>query len=97
MQKALTLMNLQLHHVVSDVIGVTGMKIVRAIVAEKRDAATLAACATYVARSLSRSRLLVRLSHHHGAYCAYGVEGLVRWQSALRRNRTAARECAVAH
>ena len=29
MQKALTQMNLQLHHVVSDVTGVTGMKIVR--------------------------------------------------------------------
>jgi hypothetical protein len=29
-QKALTFMNLQLHHVVSDVTGVTGMKIIRA-------------------------------------------------------------------
>lgn len=32
MQKALTLTNLQLHHVVSDIIGATGMKLVRAIV-----------------------------------------------------------------
>ena len=32
MQKALMQMNLQLHHVVSDVTGVTGMKIIRAIV-----------------------------------------------------------------
>jgi hypothetical protein len=30
MQKALTHMNLQLHHVVSDVTGVTGMRIIRA-------------------------------------------------------------------
>ena len=43
MQKALTFMNLQLHHVVSDVTGVTGLKIVRAIVAGERDAAVLAA------------------------------------------------------
>ena len=43
MQKALTFMNLQLHHVVSDVTGVTGLKIVRAIVAGERDAAALAA------------------------------------------------------
>ncbi len=43
MQKALTLMNLQLHHVVSDVTGVTGMKIIRAIVGGQRDPDVLAA------------------------------------------------------
>lgn len=37
MQKALMQMNLQLHHVVSDITGVTGMKILRAIVAGERD------------------------------------------------------------
>ena len=42
MQKALTHMNLQLHHVVSDVTGVTGMKIIRAIVAGERDPDILA-------------------------------------------------------
>jgi transposase len=42
MQKALTLMNLQLHHVVSDVTGVTGMKIIRAIVDGQRDPDVLA-------------------------------------------------------
>ena len=42
MQKALTLMNLQLHHVVSDVTGVTGMKIIRAIAKGERDPQVLA-------------------------------------------------------
>lgn len=42
MQKALTLMNLQLHHVVSDVTGATGMKIIRAIVGGQRDPHVLA-------------------------------------------------------
>ena len=42
MQKALTFMNLQLHHVVSDVTGVTGMKIIRAIVSGQRDPKVLA-------------------------------------------------------
>jgi len=42
MQKAQIHMNLQLHHVVSDVTGVTGMRIIRAIVAGERDAARLA-------------------------------------------------------
>lgn len=42
MQKAMMQMNVQLHHVVSDITGVTGMKIVRAIVAGVRDPAQLA-------------------------------------------------------
>lgn len=42
-QKALEQMNVQLHKVVSDVTGVTGMKILRAIVAGERDPRVLAA------------------------------------------------------
>jgi len=42
MQKAMTEMNLQLHHVVSDIAGATGMRIIRAIVAGERDPAVLA-------------------------------------------------------
>src|SRR6202035_4045347 len=42
MQKALTQMNLQLHHVISDITGVTGMAIIRAIVAGERDPKVLA-------------------------------------------------------
>lgn len=43
MQKALTQMNLQLHHVVTDITGTTGMAIIRAVVAGERDPAVLAA------------------------------------------------------
>ena len=42
MQKALMQMNLQLHHVISDITGVTGMTIIRAIVAGERDTNVLA-------------------------------------------------------
>jgi transposase len=42
MQKALMQMHVQLHHVVSDITGATGMKIVRAIVAGNHDPVTLA-------------------------------------------------------
>jgi hypothetical protein len=42
MQKALTLMNVQLHQVVEDVTGTTSKKIIRAIVAGKRNADSLA-------------------------------------------------------
>src|ERR1700685_1785440 len=43
MQKALMQMNLQLHHVVADITGVTGMKILRDIVAGETDPDVLAA------------------------------------------------------
>ena len=43
MQKAMTHMNLQLHHVLSDISGVTGLKIIRAIVDGERDPDALAA------------------------------------------------------
>jgi transposase len=42
MQKAMSQMNLQLHNVLSDITGVTGMKIIRDIVSGERDAKMLA-------------------------------------------------------
>lgn len=43
MQKALTFMNIQLQHVISNITGVTGMRIIRAIIAGERDPDKLAA------------------------------------------------------
>ena len=43
MQKALMQMNVQLHHIVSDITGATGMRIIRGIVTGERDPAALAA------------------------------------------------------
>ena len=42
MQKALMQMNLQLHHVIADITGATGLRILRAIVAGERDPHVLA-------------------------------------------------------
>ena len=42
MQKAFNEMNIQLHHVISDITGVTGMKIIKAIIDGERNASTLA-------------------------------------------------------
>lgn len=50
MQKALTQMNVQLHKVVSDITGTTGMAIIRAIVAGERDPQILAAKKHYRAK-----------------------------------------------
>ncbi len=47
MQKALNQMNLQLHHVVSDITGVTGMRIINAMVEGEKDPATLAQLRDY--------------------------------------------------
>jgi transposase len=47
MQKALMQMNLQLQHVVADITGVTGMRIVRAIAAGERDPRILASYRNY--------------------------------------------------
>src|SRR6202051_1453258 len=47
MQKALTEMNLQLHHVVADITGVTGLRIIRAILAGEHDPKTLARLRDY--------------------------------------------------
>jgi len=43
MQKALIQMNLHLHKVISDITGLTGMAIIRAIVSGERDPQVLAA------------------------------------------------------
>ena len=42
MQKAMTEMNLQLHHVVADITGATGQRIIRAIIAGERNPSVLA-------------------------------------------------------
>jgi transposase len=47
MQKALTQMNLQIHHVINDITGLTGLAIIDAILAGERDPATLAALRHY--------------------------------------------------
>ena len=51
MQKALNEMNIQLHHVISDITGVTGISIIKAIIAGERDANKLAAFRDYRIKS----------------------------------------------
>ncbi|MCL4854841.1 MAG: IS110 family transposase [Bryobacteraceae bacterium] len=51
MQKALTQMNVQLHHVISDITGLTGMSIVDAILAGERDPEELAKLRHYRIRA----------------------------------------------
>jgi len=64
MQKALTQMNLHLHVVLSDVTGVSGMKILRAIVAGEHDPVQLASLADTQVRA-SREEIAQALSGHY--------------------------------
>ncbi|HKV12795.1 MAG TPA: IS110 family transposase [Thermoanaerobaculia bacterium] len=85
LQKALTQMNIQLHHVISDLMGVTGQAIVRAIVAGERDAQVLAglrdrrirADEAQIARSLEgtwRAEHLFSLKQALALYDAYASQ-----------------------
>ena len=64
MQKALTQMNVQLHVVLSDITGVSGMKILRAIAAGQHDPIELAKLANAQVRS-SREEIAQALSGHY--------------------------------
>jgi transposase len=55
MQKALTQMNVQLHKVISDITGVTGMRIIRAILSGERDPVKLAQMKNYRIQSTTET------------------------------------------
>jgi transposase len=76
MQKALVQMNLQLHNVLSDITGVTGMSILRDIIAGKTDPAQLARHRDYRCRA-SEQDLIESLTGH------YRPEHLFALQQAL--------------
>ena len=95
LQKALTQMNIQLHHVISDLMGVTGQAIVRAIVAGERDAQVLAslrdrrirADQAQIARSLEgtwRAEHLFSLKQALALYDAYASQ-IVDCDAELQR------------
>ncbi len=78
MQKALTQMNIQLANTISDVVGETGQKILRAIVAGERDGMALA--------KLKNGRIHVSLDE-----IARSLQG--NWPNATRRSRPNCQPC----
>ena len=104
MQKALMQMNVQLHHVVTDITGETGMRIIRAVVAGERDAAALAthrdrrchASQAEIAAALAGNWreehvfALAQALELYDAYHAKVVECDLRIEAVLRRLRDAA-------
>ena len=87
MQKALVEMNVQLHHVVSDITGETGMRIVRSIVAGDRDPAQLAQhrdprCKASV--ETIRDALVGNYREEHVFALTQALEFYDRYQQAIR-------------
>ncbi|MGY4291838.1 hypothetical protein ACVWXO_011104 [Bradyrhizobium sp. LM2.7] len=81
MQKALTEMNLQLHHVVADITGATGLCIIRAILAGERDPEALACLRHYSCHS-SAETIAKALT---GSYRAEHLFALEQAHCPLRR------------
>ena len=79
-QKSLAQMNLQLHHVLSDITGVTGLRILDAILGGERDAAKLAPLRDYRVRS-SEETIAEALTGN------YRDEHVFTWRQALEAYR----------
>jgi transposase len=73
MQKALTEMNLQLHHVVSDITGATGLRIIRAILAGEHDPVILASLRDIRCHSSSET-IEKALTGHYRAEHLFALE-----------------------
>jgi len=72
MQKALMQMNVQLHHLVTDVTGATGMRIIRAIAAGETDPAVLAKSRDLRCKS-SQETIREALSGNYRAEHVFGL------------------------
>ena len=84
MQKAMTEMNLQLHHVVSDITGATGMRIIRAIIAGERDPAVLASMRDTRCHSSAEMIEQALTGHYRESIC---LSWSKRWRSTMDISR----------
>lgn len=88
MQKALTEMNLQLHHVVADITGATGLRIIRAILAGERDPQALAALRHYSCHS-SAATIARALTGSYRAEHLFALEQALALYDAYREKVSA--------
>jgi transposase len=84
MQKALAEMNLQLHNVISDITGLTGMRILRDIVAGIHDPATLAAHRDYRCRA-SEEKIAASLTGNYRAEHLFALRQNLEMFDAFQR------------
>ena len=88
MQKALTEMNLQLHHVVADITGATGLRIIRAILAGERDPQALATLRHYSCHS-SAETIAKALTGSYRAEHLFALEQALALYDAYREKVSA--------
>jgi transposase len=88
MQKALTEMNLQLHHVVADITGSTGLRIIRAILAGERDPEVLACLRHYSCHS-SVETIAKALTGNYRAEHLFALEQALALYDAYREKASA--------
>lgn len=84
MQKALVQMNLQLHNVISDITGVTGMRILRDIVAGITDPKILAAHRDHRCRA-SEEEIIASLTGHYRAEHLFALRQNLELYDAFQR------------
>jgi len=84
MQKALVQMNLQLHNVISDITGVTGMRILRDIVAGITDPKILAAHRDHRCRA-SKEEIIASLTGHYRAEHLFALRQNLELYDAFQR------------
>ena len=84
MQKALVEMNLQLHNVISDITGMTGMRILRDIVAGVTDPAALAAHRDYRCRA-SEEKIAASLTGNYRAEHLFALRQNLELFDTLQR------------
>jgi transposase len=96
MQKALVQMNLQLALVVSDITGVTGLRILRDIVAGHRDPHQLAAHRDYRCRA-SHTEIVAALTGHYRAEHVFMLQQNLELFDAYQRQLTACDVAIEAH
>lgn len=88
MQKALTEMNLQLHHVVADITGATGLGIIRAILAGERDPEALACLRHYSCHS-SAETIAKALTGSYRAEHLFALDQALALYDAYREKASA--------
>jgi len=85
MQKALDIMNLRIHKVLSDLVGVTGLRLIRAILAGERDPAVLAQLRDPRCSCTPAELEAALTGHYLPAQCTALRQALARYELLLQQ------------